>query len=179
MKTVLLERRLPPGTAPGDSPLPERAICCATGLIEWRGSYITEDSQRAYLLARAPDLETVRIAARQCGADVRWRYEIHEHVLQPDLSPNMAFELFVSEHIETQNIPAIVQACAPGSTAVRIMTEVSGPSVLVLARTNCRMVKPLPGITIKSLQPLLPLEDHPNSLNHKDPCMSRIVVDRH
>jgi len=175
MKTVLLERRLPPGTAPGDSPLPESAICCATGLIEWHGSYVTEDSRRAYLLAGGPDLESVRIAARQCGADVSWRYEIHEHVVQPDSFPNMAFELLVSECIDAHNIPPMVQACAPGSTVVRIMMEVSGPSALVLARTDCRMFNPLPGITIKSLQPLLPLEVHANNLNHKEPRMPRIV----
>lgn len=86
MKTVLLERTLPQGFKPGDEALPELPICCSTGLLEWGDSFITTDGSRAYLIARAPDLETIRMAVRQCHSDVRWKYQIHDEVLNDQLA---------------------------------------------------------------------------------------------
>lgn len=113
------------------------------------------DGLHAYFVAQALDLESVRIAVRQCGAEVRWKYEIHDQVLNEQLIPNMVFEVFISENLDTNDIPQMVQSWAPCDAVVRIMREVSGACALVFAHTQCRTIKPVAGVTIKSLQPLL------------------------
>ena len=150
MRTVLLERRLPPDFAAGVSPAPEPGVCCTPALLTWQACYVTADRSRALLLARAPDLETIRMVLRRCGADVRWQYEVEDHVLDDSTTPNMAFELLTTDRVDVDAIAAMVRNCAAGSTPVRILADVSGRSALVLARTQCRTLKACGDDVIKS-----------------------------
>jgi|GEM_PF-6452409 len=154
MKTVLLERRLPSDLAAGDSPLPDGAICCTPAFLRWRASYVTADRSRAFLLAEAADLESIRMVLRNCNADVRWHYEIEDHVMDTAITPNMAFELLTTDRLDVDAIAIMVRDCAPDSTAVRILADVTSRSALVLARTPCRMLKPAGGVVLKSYQAL-------------------------
>jgi hypothetical protein len=150
----LLERRLPPDLAVDASPEPAGPICCAPALLTWQAGYVTADGSRAFLVARAPDLESVRIVLRRCGADVRWRCEVADHVLDASITPNMAFELLIADRLDVDAISAMVRSCAPGSTPARILADVSGSTALVLARTQCRVLKPTAGVVLKSYQSL-------------------------
>ena len=154
MRTVLLDRRLPPDLAAGASPVPQGGVCCTPALLNWQASYVTADRSRAFLLAQAPDLESIRMAVRRCGADVRWQYEVEDHVLDASTTPNMAFELLTSDRLEIDAIAALVRSCAAGSKPVRILADVGGQSALVLARTRCRRLKPFGGVVLKSYQSL-------------------------
>lgn len=155
MRTVLLDRRLPPDLAAGASPAPQGGVCCTPGLLTWQASYVTVDRSRAFLLAQAPDLESIRMAIRRCGVDVRWQCEVEDHVLDASITPNVAFELLATDRLEIDAITAMVRRCAAGSTPVRVLADVSGGSALVLARTPCRRLKPAAGIVIKSYESLV------------------------
>ena len=155
MRTVLLERRLGRPLQPGATPNPESAICCTPALIRWRGSYVSSDRRHAYLLATAPDLESVRLTVRRCGADVHWRYAVEDHLLMPQVLPNMAFEMLASTTPTIEDVQATLRSCAGDTEAVRVLREIGGPALLVLARTPCRTLQPAVGLTIKSGQPLL------------------------
>lgn len=154
MRTVLLDRRLPPDLAAGASPVPEGGVCCTPALLTWHDSYVTADRSRAFLLAQAPDLESIRMALRRCTADVRWQYEVEDHLLDASITSNMAFELLTTDRLQIDAIAAMVRSCAAGSTPVRILADVGGRSALVLARTRCRMLKPAVGVVLKSYQAL-------------------------
>ena len=157
MKTVLLEWRLPQPPVPGHAPLPHSAGCCTPELVSWCGSYVTADRRRAYLLAQAADLETVRHVLRPMrhnGVDIRWMYEVEDTLLTGAMAPNVAIELFTEAQVALDDIERMVRTCAPGSAPLRILREKRGGSVLLLANTQCRRFGTPPGVTMKSIQPL-------------------------
>jgi hypothetical protein len=113
MTIVVLEREweTPLGDADFDALVNSVGGCLGLYRIDWLGSLLSADARRLLCQFRGPDTESVRMALRQGGADVRnlWSCTVHDapHVTETDVqSANVLVRRTFDEPVALEDIQA-------------------------------------------------------------------------